>query len=300
MADDWNDDPLLRDLAAFAREEEEREEALLDGRWDALARGELEAEEARRLLEGDGGGKEARERQEAFRPLEPAFHERVAARLVAELAAPAGARRVPVTPAAPVRREHLTGALAVRRRASRRSAWRALAAAAVLAAAALFVPRLWVPPFPAYEVAVAPLGEVGERAFEAAPRGGAPALFHPGTAFEAAVRPLAPVAPGDALRGNFEVRCYLQGTGAAPEVRAWVSCAERAEIAPTLAVRVAGTVGEELTLEPGSWTLWIVLGRRGEIADLERRPALLAGEAVARRDWIALRVPTPLRMEPAP
>lgn len=301
MDEDPDDDRLLRDLARLAREEEAREGNLLDDRWDRLAEGSLSAEEGERLAAEAAGSAEARLAYEAFRPLGAAFQTRVAAQILEELGAQPEAGQFPV----PIsHRSHLSHRSPPASRPLQteplrprtvlgRFAWRGLVAAAALAGAVVVGPRLFVPPFPAYELALLPEGEASERSLAAAPDED-PALFHPGTAFEVAVRPLTPI---DDLHGPLEVRCVLQ---AGDQVRSWPSCAERAEVAPTRAVRIAGTVGEELTLEPGTWTLWIVLGRQGRIADLEHRPALLTGQTVAKRDWIALRVPKPLRMEPLP
>jgi hypothetical protein len=294
MDDDPDDDRLLRDLASLAREEEAHDRELLDDRWDRLAAGELSPEEGARLAAEAEGSEEARLAYESFRPLGATFQSRVAAQVLAEQGKAKGGlarSQVPFPPARATRPKRAEPSLP--RRTLWRWGWRGLVAAAALAGAVVVGPQLFVPPFPAYELALLPEGEATERSLEAAPDE-APALFHPGTAFEVAVRPLVPI---DDLHGTLEVRCLLQD-GA--RVRSWPACAERAEIAPTRAVRIAGTLGEDLSLEPGTWTLWVVLGRQGKIADFEHRPALLNGSSVAKRDWIALRVPRTLRMEPLP
>jgi len=295
MDEDPDDIRLLHDLASLAREEEARERDLLDDRWDRFAAGELSPDEGERLAAEAAGSAETRLAYEAFRPLGATFQTRVAAQILEQLGAQpeAGRVRVPVSHRSPRASRPLRTEPRRTRAVLRSFGWRGLVAAAALAGAVVVGPRLFVPPFPAYELALLPEGEASERSLAAAPDDD-PALFHPGTAFEVAVRPLTPI---DDLHGPLEVRCLLQ---AGDQVRSWPSCAERAEIAPTRAVRIAGTVGEELTLEPGTWTLWVVLGRRGRIADLEHRPALLTGPRVSKRDWIALRVPKPLRMEPLP
>lgn len=285
MPDERDDDQLLQDLAAVAWEEEAREAALLDERWDRLAQGELDTEEVARLAAEAERSEEELRRFESFRPLPASFRAQVASRILEEL----GAASRPVPPA-----------LRFEPRPPRKGfgglGWRLAALAAALALAALLGPRLMVPRFPAYELSLLPAGVSTERSLEPAAQE-APALFHPGTAFEVAARPLAEI---EDLHGALEVRCLLQGGPDGGRLRLWPSCAERAEVAPTQAVRVAGTLGRDLTLEPGTWTLWLVLGRRGKIADFEGHPSLLTGPVVAKRNWTALRVPRPLRMEPLP
>src|SRR5258705_3480609 len=88
MDQDRDHDPLLRELASFAREEVAREESLLDERWDLVASGELSPEELAQLTARTAaaeGAEEARRRQDSFRPLGGAFEARIAARILKEL-----------------------------------------------------------------------------------------------------------------------------------------------------------------------------------------------------------------------
>jgi len=59
-------------------------------------------------------------------------------------------------------------------------------------------------------------------------------------------------------------------------------------------VRVSGELDRQLP--PGSWTLWLVVGRKGRLPDAAELRNLSTGSAVRGRDWVAL--PKSLQVQP--
>jgi hypothetical protein len=162
------------------------------------------------------------------------------------------------------------------RRVARRGGW--LAAAAAVAAVLLLTLRQPAA-LPQYHAELSG-GDRQERAESGTGR------FAPGSPFELVLRPQTQV------EGEVDVRFFLEGEGG---LQPWPV---PAEIAPGGAVRVAGTLGREIALFPGDWTVWAVVGRRGQLPDAATlRSRLAAGEPRTAR-WTAL--PTALRVEPSP
>ena len=266
-----DDDKLLRALAGEARRERQSDDDRLDERWDRLAAGELSAaEEAElaRLARTAAGTAAAHEAHEAFRPLDAAFRKRVVKALQAAAVQPA---------VAPPRSGRQPG--------RRRRGW--LGAAAVAAAAAAAALVLWPafhPPLPDYEIQVTG-GEAKSRggpAPGAPPRGETVYLLRPGDRLEIEARPKAAVGEPVAARW-FAVR-----RGEEPRLLG----APRPEIAPSGAVRFAATLGRDLDLAPGPWSLWVMVGREGDLPDaalLRSRGAVAAGSTLRQRDWIVWR-----------
>ncbi len=81
-----NDDRLLSELGALARQQQEAERDRLDERWDRLAAGTLTPGEEEELKALAAASDEARETYEAFRPLGADFQARVVDAIQAERA----------------------------------------------------------------------------------------------------------------------------------------------------------------------------------------------------------------------
>lgn len=252
-----SDEKLLRDLARLAQEEEH-----LDERWDRLASGTLTAEEEVALASLAESSDEAREAYEAFRPLGADFRARLVNRLAAEM--PATEARAPRRPA---KRSRLAGMFLDLLRPP--TGFLALATALLAAGLALWLlprPGERLPPLPEYSLGLE--GEVRELRGET-PAGETVPAFAPGHRFELLLRPGSPVS------GPVAARIFLQR-------RAEVQVLEaEAEVSASGSVRWAGTLGREIRIEPGEWTLWALVGRPGELPGPEELRAHLAESEAA-------------------
>jgi hypothetical protein len=54
------------------------------------------------------------------------------------------------------------------------------------------------------------------------------------------------------------------------------------------AVRLRGTVGQEIPLPPGDWRIWVVVGRPGKIPSREDLQAELRAGRIRHDDWQAV------------
>jgi hypothetical protein len=283
-----NDDDLLHALAGEVREERDRERARLDERWDRLAAGELSAagEAELRALAAESAA--AREAYEAFRPLGEDFRKRVVQAIQAESGAAAEPRDAPMPWDASVPRPGR-----ILRWDRRAAAWfgGALASAATLAASLFFLVGIH-PPLPVYELVKVTGGEArwrGGPATAATPQAPAAYLLHPGSRLGIEARPTTPVA------GPIEARWFAAREGEAPHELP----APAREVSKSGAVRLAGTLGQDLDLDPGLWSLWVMVGRPGELPDasvLRSRGAGAAGWTLRQMDGIVWRA-AQLRVE---
>lgn len=263
-----SDDRLLEALGARARE------------WEALARGELDAEAVDALRREAETTAEGRRAWEAFRPLDPRFHARAARRILA------------ARDDRPARAPDIEPAAARRRRATPRAAWALAAVLLASIAGGLLIGRgAAPPPLPSYQLSVA--GVRAERAPAPGEEATAGATLVPGSRLELVLR------PATGVEGPVTAALYLAGGGALDR---WPVAAEALEAAPSGALRVAGRVGAELPFRAGDWTVLAVVGRPGAMpspAAVEAR--WRAGEgaedgAPRRGDWHLLTAP--LRMVP--
>ncbi|HVT58402.1 MAG TPA: hypothetical protein VHR45_08375 [Thermoanaerobaculia bacterium] len=264
-----SDDELLRALGQMARQERDRETARLDERWDRLAAGDLSAAEEAELRSLAAASEEARQAYEAFRPLGADFQARVVQAIRDEAGAAAA------TAAPPVR------VLPFRPRAG----WLAgaLGAAAAVAASLVFLVRAPAP-LPGYVLAVAG----GDQPLRGAPAAAPEArVLHPGSSLTVLARPSTEVPDSDRL----EARWFV-ARGA--EIRELV--APRKEVAPGGAVRLSGTLGEDLAIELGEWSLWVVVGRQGRLPGASLLRAHRGALTLRGAGWIALRDPVTLRI----
>jgi hypothetical protein len=267
------DDSLLRELGAWARDRARQENEQLDERWDRLAAGSLSPEEEAELraeAEGSAGGTAA---LAAFQPLGAEAEARILAQIRAQRMAerPAVATPRPVVaspPAAPAK-----NVLPFRRRAVVWGGGLGLAAAAVLVAV-LNLPGSSAP-LPSY---VAELK--GNRSARGPSGTEAPGIptFSPGARFELVLR------PAEAVKGNVALRCLLVAAGGGPP-RPFPACddVKRSDDGSLL---VTGTVGSGIAGPPGAWTLWAIVARPG---DLPKDPPVTGvAEPIAGKGWIGI------------
>lgn len=261
-----SNDHWLLELVQVNRENEARERGLLDERWDRLSSGELSPEEEAELRGLAETSAVAREAYEAFRPLGPDFQAGVVQAIRNQrLAAEAGPAAQPVPKLLPFAA-----------RAGRAARWSG--AAAVAAAAVLVLLLRPPPPLPGYSLEV----RGGVSAMRGEPQQ-IPALA-PGDPFEALLRPLTAALRAQRL-----------------EARSFVSRGQdlrhlefESQPDPGGAVKIEGTV--PFDLQPGTWTLWAVVGRRGELPEVTDLRHLPAGRQARQRDWVA--VSKTIRIQP--
>lgn len=267
MSKDISDDPWLRELARVNREKEAEERSRLDERWDRLSAGELspqEEEELRALAETSG---EAREAYEAFRPLGPDFHTRMASALAAELKSPGTEKP----------REPQFRVLPFRPTPARLGGWLTVAAAAAAVLMVVVRPPAPLPDYASLDVSGGTKAMRGEE-----PQTGEIPVFAPGDRVQVVLRPETTVSKA----GRLEARCVLvRGTDARLlEVRS--------QIDPGGAVQMKGTL--DPLLPTGTWTLWAVVGRPGKLPDPAELRTLSAIE-VRHDDWTG--VPHAIRIQ---
>jgi hypothetical protein len=223
-----NTEPWFRALAGTAREED----VAADPDWEALASGQLSAEDEAALVARAQRTSAGRVAYEAFRPLDEVERGEIEAKILAQR----GARDPPAV--TPLRR--------------RRVLWAFAAAAALAGAFALFVPRFSGEAMvPAYELAMAG-GEQMERGTPDA-QGSAP-RFGPGSMVEIVARPKVAVA------GKVDVRGALVQDGRS---QAW---RPPLEITPEGVAHIAGTRETVFPGVPdGAWELVLAVGRPGAL-----------------------------------
>lgn len=216
-------------LSALRKEAHERDPSQ-HPRWEALAKGELSADEERALAEEAEASPAIRELFEAYRPLGPEAEDRYTARLLAAAKPP----RAPDKPK-PVRRP------------TWRSSVIGLALAAALAAV-LFIPRPSA--LPEYSIAIAG----GEQVVRGEPQAahGTP-IIGPGSRLSIVLR------PATKLEGAIEARAFLVRDGSA---RVW---SPPIEISSAGAVRIEGTREQLFHGVPaGRWEIVVALSKPGD------------------------------------
>lgn len=249
-----SDDRWLRDLAQVNREREVEERSHLDERWDRLSAGELTPEEEAELMALAETSEEAREAYEAFRPLGPDFQARVVSAIQAQ--------------------EPKARVLPFRRAVARYGGWMS---AAVAAAAALFLvvrDPASPPPLPAFNANLS--GGAREYRGATEPSSGTP-VFVAGSLLTLEVSPQQPVT------GPLEAHAFL-ARGA--DIVRWEP-EPHLDVSPQGAVRLRGTLGQEIRLEPGEWKIWIVIGRRGRLPSADEIAAELRAGRTRHTDWQA-------------
>lgn len=230
--------------------------ARFDERWDRLAAGTLSEEEAAELRVLAETSEEAREAYEAFQPLGPEFHDAIVQAIQAE-AAHQPAKVLPFS----------------------RRVLRVAGLGAVAAAAAALVVLLRPPPLPEYVLAGLSGGSQTTRG-EATGLG----VLAPGDPLQVSLRPQTEVARG----GSLEAKAFLFRGDELRRLRL------ESQIDPRGSVRLAGALDPDLSA--GTWTLWVVVGRRGVLPDPAAVRSAAGSSRVRQRDWIA--VPVTLRVSP--
>lgn len=296
-----NDDDILERLAEMARESEEEERARLDLRWDELSAGTLPEDERRALEAAAEGSPQGRAALEAFSPLGPEFHRRVAARLRSEGlvgAEGAASEASAATPAKPAEARPAPAA-AWKPPWKLWGPWLRWPALAAVAAAVLLV-VLWPGggpgPMPEYTATLTG----GVRPMRSAPEPGEPerelpaaTVFAPGNTLELVLRPRR------AAEGPIAVAAYRRTPG---EPGVWVGWQPPLETSEAGTVRIRGRVGKELGLPSGDTALLVVVGRPPLPLPSELEGRLAAGRAsIARAStdtWAAWRLFVTVRAEP--
>jgi hypothetical protein len=236
-------DRLLRELGDLARKEAEAEQARLDERWDRLAAGTLTAEEETELRALATSSPEAGEAYAAFKPLGAEFQARVASAINSQRASEAPASEP---------REERPRVLPFRRLARRMEVW--IGAAAAVAAGAFFLVRGPALPVPfAYEARFN-AGDQTLRGGEPGPANGIP-TFSSGSRLELNVAPLHPIP------GPVEAQAFLSSSTGEEDLKPWKPESPFQIAEKGGAVRLVGTLGQDLQLPSGDWTVWIVVAR---------------------------------------
>lgn len=269
-----NDEKWLRELAQAAQEEEESDRMQLDERWDRLSAGELSAREDEELRALAETSPEARQAYEAFRPLGPEFKERTLRALREKIASPGLAPVIPM-------------AKAPRRRSlpwrSRRLAGGVAAAAAVAAAAVLMlrIPGRPLPPLPEYGESLQG-GVVTMRGSQ----GGVPGqiqTFRQGSRLDLAL------TPSSAVQRKIAADCFfVRGSQLRP-------CKGNLQPVGQGVFEIVGTIGKEIQLDPGEWTLCAVVGWPGKLPEVAALCSQAGQAPLSARSWQAWKIP--LRVE---
>jgi hypothetical protein len=253
-----NDDRLLSELGALARQQEEAERDRLDERWDRLAAGTLTPGEEEELKAIAAASDEARETYEAFSPLGADFQARVVSAIQAEIQTERkdGAPPEPEPPPRPL-------PLPVRRV----KVWVGLAAAV---SAGVFIP-VWWPPLPLSSGYVVSLegGFKTSRGVETALPGGKP-VFAPGSPLILEVLPKQPLDHP----GKVKARAFISSNAGREDLKPLAGLDNKLESSESGSVRLGeATMGEDVKVPPGDWILWIVLARSSlpEAGEVQKR-----------------------------
>jgi hypothetical protein len=145
---------------------------------------------------------------------------------------------------------------------------------AVAAAALILLVRgpASYPPLPGY--ALAPVRGDQEFRGDTKPATGVP-VFSPGSVLT------LDASPEQAVTGQVAAQAFAgQGAELVPlELRPQVENG---------AVRLRGTLGQEIRLPPGDWRIWVVVGRPGKIPSREDLQAELRAGRTRHDDWQAI------------
>ncbi len=273
-----SEDQLLRDLGHVARLEN-REEELLDERWDDLSAGTLSPDEEAELRALAAESEQGQEAWDAFRPLDKKFRAQVVETLRARTPRTTSGAKTAAGPLA-----WLGKALTVPR-------LRWVMAPAAAAAAAVLLVFLWPAEeqvaLPDYHLTLA--GGVRElRSASGEQVGSDSPVFVPGNRLRLNIR------PDVAVEGEVEVRLFGYRGG---ELTRWPEPPVTA--ADSGSFHVDGVFGQEIDLEPGEWTIIVVVGRPGELPTTEELFDVVKKlDAPPPQDWLHRQVRLQVRAQP--
>lgn len=266
-----NKERWIENLAEIARQEGHEDQQRFDARWDALAAGDLAAEQEAELAREAEQDPEMRLAYEAFRPLGPSFRDRIVEQIRHQLTA------TDVTSASVAWPSASSTAAAPRSESTRGRSWQPWALAAALLAALGLTLLLPSPPSALPEYGMIFEGMTRQERSSAPTATHGPLEFDPGNLFSLVLQ------PATSLEGPVEASFFLAGEG--DEMALWTPSVERA---PTGAFKVAGLLGQDLELPPGDWLLVVVIARPPRLPDIAAVRQLLAGQEPAA-GWIVLR-----------
>ncbi len=275
-----DEDKLLEDIGRLARREAAEERRRFDERWRRLNSGTISEEDDAALRAQAEDSEEARLDYDAFRPLDQAFRERLAARWQAttsgatanEADSPGGSpERAP-----PFRRP---------RRGSRRRYGRWLATAAALVvtvggALLLRAPNEGRLPLPEYSTELRGALQEERSSGVAIPSSGS--VFTMGSQLRLVLRPLRPVEELIERSYHFE--------NAGGELRRWTP---GYSVSTDGVIEVEGRVGDTIPIGLGRWELVVYYGRPGRLPP----PGTPGSSRSSAEDWDILRLP--LQVVPA-
>jgi hypothetical protein len=257
-------DRLLRELGDLVRSETQADEARFGDRWDHLAAGTLTAEEEAELKALAGSSPENQEAYEAFRPLGTDFQARVVSAINAERAGPAPAP------------EPRPRVLPFRRVMRRAEVWVGLAAA--VAAGVFFLVRTPESPVPAGYEAHFNAGDQTLRGGEPHQANGIP-TFSPGSRLELSISPLHPIP------GQVKPQAFFSSSAGEEDLKPWKPESNFQIADKGGAVRLVGTLGQDLKLPPGDRTIWIVVARPGRAPRVDEVQARLRSGRPLHEPW---------------
>ncbi|MEM7356764.1 MAG: hypothetical protein AAF657_38465 [Acidobacteriota bacterium] len=269
------DDELMQSLGDVARRQASTE-AEADPRWAALAAGELSAGE-QRALQREASTSEAGQRAwEAYRPLDSGVRAQITRQVEAQLDPGAAAAETPIDE--PGRAPWSFAALARWWAELTRSSWPVMASvAAALVGLVLFWPQAQLEPLPAYELSLTG-GFATERSGTSVSEPGDILTLRSGSQFNLHLRPQTRIAE------VLVSRAYLRE---GEVLRRWEEV--EPEVVEGGVVRIAGRVGSELPARAGEWTLWVAVGRPGELpSDETILQRVESGEEGAAQHWVLL------------
>lgn len=270
--------PLLDQLSQAARDEAHEEMTRLDERWDRLSAGALSETENDELLGLADASGEAHEAYQAFKPLGPAFQQKVAAAILAQQTVidpePVVEDPQPMPAAVPAtgmdRRKLFFGAFA--------------SAASLVMGAVLLIGA--ADPLPGFKRKAFVLASSARGETAPVEAGGAP-IFRQNTEIPLIFEPETPA--GDDLAA----RLYTLG----PDARLQLT-----ELEPSIEkngsrIIFAPILGKNLDLAPGPWSLVVVIARPGKFPEDANLLAAVKKNEAGAKYWRVLVTPIQVARE---
>ena len=234
--EDMDDNEFLSLLGKEARRQQKAEESL-DPRFDALAAGQLTAEEEKNLQKEAAESRDMLDDYEAFKPLGAEFRFNLVNRIHGELAAG--------------KEDNV-----VKKQRSTRL-WLIVAPAFALAASIALLLALPTnkPRSPLSYTFEMKVGEQTYRGKNGPSPDTAKPIFGTGSQIHIILR------PKEASREDVGASLFFEKDGT------FIRLENGQQINSSGAVRFTAIIGETVFLEPGEWTVWAVVGRPGDLPD---------------------------------